>query len=204
MGIRMSDVSVRPEVRPPGNARMAPTVAPPMAPPRQPAPRGRPKASPRGYGGRVVPREQGDRSPRATLLAPPRTPEPPRTTAPPRTEGSPPGDGARPGRMPFIILLCGLLAGALASLLVISTTLATGAYRITSLQQQVDSLTLQRQQLQEQVAADNSASVIAERAEMLGMKQQGLMRFINLQTGKVRTDAGSGANAQIDVPGYTP
>jgi len=147
-----------------------------VAPRRQ---NGGPEALPRGHGGGASPRSQGgfggDRSPRANRA-----------------------------KLPFIILLCGLLAGALASLLVISTTLATGAYRITSLQQQVDSLTLQRQQLQEQVAADNSASVIAERAEMLGMKQQGLMRFINLQTGKVRTDAGSGANAQIDVPGYTP
>jgi hypothetical protein len=97
-----------------------------------------------------------------------------------------------------------MLTGALASLLVISTTLASGAYRISSLQSQVDSLQLQRQQLQEQVASDNSAQVIAERAEALGMHFQGLLRFVDLKNGKVRTDAGSGASSQIDVPGYTP
>jgi hypothetical protein len=198
MGIRMSDVSVRPGARPSGSTRTARTaggtkayVAPPLAPPR-----GRPPSSPRrGF--------RGDPPPRQALLLP-RTPEPPRTTAPPRTDSGPPPDGARQHRMPFIILLCGLLAGALASLLVISTTLATGAYRITSLQAQVNSLTLQRQQLQEQVSSDNSAQMIATRAEALGMHWQGLLRFIDLKTGKVRTDAGSGADAQIDVPGYTP
>jgi hypothetical protein len=97
-----------------------------------------------------------------------------------------------------------MLTGALASLLVISTTLASGAYRISSLQSQVDSLQLQRQQLQEQVASDNSAQVIAARAEALGMRFQGLLRFVDLKNGKVRTDAGSGASSEIDVPGYTP
>jgi cell division protein FtsB len=106
--------------------------------------------------------------------------------------------------MPFIILLCGLLAGALASLLVISTTLAEGSFRITSLQQQINALSLERQQLQQQVAADKSAEVIGERAYQLGMRPPGMLRFLNLKTGKVRTDAASGAIARIDVPGYTP
>jgi cell division protein FtsB len=106
--------------------------------------------------------------------------------------------------MPFIVLLCGLLAGALASLLVISTTLAAGSFRITSLQQQVNALSLQRQQLEEQVATDESAQIIGERAEQLGMRPPGMLKFLNLKTGQVRTDAGTGATAQIDVPGYTP
>ena len=37
----------------------------------------------------------------------------------------------RSPRMPFILLLVGLLGGALVSLLVISTTLAQGAFQIT-------------------------------------------------------------------------
>jgi hypothetical protein len=36
------------------------------------------------------------------------------------------------------------------------------------------------------------------------MHFQGLLRFVDLKNVKVRTDAGSGANSQIDVPGYTP
>jgi uncharacterized protein HemX len=106
--------------------------------------------------------------------------------------------------MPFVVLLCGLLAGALASLLIISTTLATGSFRIITLQQQVNQLTRQRQQLQETVAADQSAQVIAQRAYMLGMRPQGQMRFLDLKEGTVRTDAATGSTALIHVPGFTP
>src|SRR6185437_6297932 len=55
-----------------------------------------------------------------------------RTAVPPRPAGARPR--ARSSRTPFILLLVGLLGGALVSLLVISTTLAQGAFRITSLQ----------------------------------------------------------------------
>jgi hypothetical protein len=107
-------------------------------------------------------------------------------------------------RMPFILLLCGLLGGALVSALVISTTLAAGSFEITRLQQSNDALARQRQQLQEQVAAAQSAQVIEQRAYQLGMRPVGVLRFINLKTGKIATDAGSGAVSAIQVPGYTP
>ena len=38
--------------------------------------------------------------------------------------------------MPFLLLVCGLLGGALVSALVISTTLDAGSFKITQLQQQ--------------------------------------------------------------------
>jgi cell division protein FtsB len=106
--------------------------------------------------------------------------------------------------MPFIVLVCGLLGGTLLSLLVISTTLAEGSFRITNLQSQLTQLSRQRQQLQEQVATAQSAQVIGERARKLGMQPPGELRFIDLKTGRVRTDAGTGAIAHISVPGYTP
>jgi hypothetical protein len=107
-------------------------------------------------------------------------------------------------RMPFFFLLCGLLGGALVSALVISTTLAEGSFEITRLQQSNNALAKQRQMLQEQVAAAQSAQTIEERALKLGMRPAGELRFLDLKTGKVRTDAASGAVAAIDVPGYTP
>jgi hypothetical protein len=112
---------------------------------------------------------------------------------------------APPGshRMPFFLLLCGLLGGALVSALVISTTLAEGSFEITRLQQSNNALAKQRQMLQEEVAVAQSAQVIEERALKLGMRPAGELRFLDLKTGKVRTDAGGGA-AAIDVPGYTP
>jgi hypothetical protein len=159
----------------------------------------------------------------------PRRPAQPATLAPPREpKGAPPSglrsDEARnelgrdegrrrvqaPGgergkrQLPFFLLLCILLGGALVCALVITTTLAEGSYRITKLQQSNNTLMRQRQILQEQVAAAQSAQVIESRARQLGMRPAGELRFLNLKTGKVQTDAGSGATADISVPGYTP
>jgi hypothetical protein len=162
--------------------------------------------------------------------APPSRPRPPAALAPPREpKGAPPSglrrEGAQrpsdegrrrvqaPGgerdkqsrkQLPFFLLLCIMLGGALVCALVITTTLAEGSYRITKLQQSNNTLMRQRQILQEQVAAAQSAQVIESRALQLGMRPAGELRFLNLKTGKVQTDAGSGATADISVPGYTP
>jgi hypothetical protein len=118
-----------------------------------------------------------------------------------RTVASPAG-----GRLPFFVLLCGLLSGALVSALVISTTLAEGSFEITKLQQADNALARQRQDLQEQVATAQSAQMIEQRAYELGMRpvSEGELRFLNLKTGQIQTDAGSGAVSAINVPGYTP
>jgi Na+-transporting NADH:ubiquinone oxidoreductase subunit NqrC len=107
-------------------------------------------------------------------------------------------------RAPFFLLLCGLLGGALVCALFISTTLAAGSFQITKLQQADTALARQRQLLQEQVAAAQSAQVIQSRALKLGMRPVGELRFLDLKTGKTLTDAGSGPVADIQVPGYTP
>ncbi|MGH3232134.1 MAG: hypothetical protein ACRDOH_02420 [Streptosporangiaceae bacterium] len=116
--------------------------------------------------------------------------------------------GARPRtrspRMPFILLLVGLLGGALVSLLVISTTLAQGAFRITNLQQQNANLARQEQTLTNEVAQAGNPAVIAKEAGQLGMRPNPRLGFIDLKTGKIVTGKPSGAEAAINVPGYTP
>jgi hypothetical protein len=107
-------------------------------------------------------------------------------------------------RAPFILLLVGLLGGALVCLLVISTTLAEGAYRITNLQQQNANLAKQEQLLSQQVAQASSPTQIAREAEQLGMRPNPALQFINLKTGKVVSGKVSSADAAINVPGYTP
>jgi hypothetical protein len=107
-------------------------------------------------------------------------------------------------RAPFILLLVGLLGGALVSLLVISTTLAEGSFRITNLQQQNTNLARQEQLLTDQVAQASSPAQIAQEAEQLGMQQDPNLRFINLKTGKIVSGRISQADAEINVPGYTP
>jgi len=107
-------------------------------------------------------------------------------------------------RMPFMLLLCGLLGGALVSALVISTTLAAGSFQITRLQESTSALAKQRQALEQQVAQAKSAQVIEERASKLGMRRVGLIQFIDLKTGKTLNDAASGWLAHVQSPGYTP
>jgi len=106
--------------------------------------------------------------------------------------------------MPFILLLVGLLGGALVSLLVISTTLAQGAFQITNLQEQNANLARQEQTLTDQVAQAGNPAAIAQEAERLGMRPNPLLGFIDLKTGKIVTGKPSRAEAAINVPGYTP
>jgi hypothetical protein len=176
----------RPGVRPrPAPAARPPAAARPAAP--GPGVRQRPGAKPvRGVGG--IPNVR---------------------TAPP--PGAAPG-AARgrssavsfPGthRLPFVLLLCGLLGGALVSALVISTTLAAGSFEISKLQNSTINQARQLQSLQEQVAQAQSAQQIATRATQLGMRPVGELRFLDLKTGKLTTDA-TDWRAPVP-PGYTP
>jgi cell division protein FtsB len=132
----------------------------------------------------------------------------PRHTRPVTEPGAKPVTGARPRRRspraPFILLLIGLLGGALVSLLVISTTLAQGTFQVASLQQQNANLTRQEQTLTNEVAQAANPAVIAKEAEQFGMRQDPDLRFINLKNGKIISGKVSKADAEIDVPGYTP
>jgi hypothetical protein len=111
---------------------------------------------------------------------------------------------ARSPRTPFILLLIGLLGGALVSLLVISTTLASGAFQITTLQQQNNNLTREEQTLTNEVAQAGNPAVIASEATKLGMRQNPNLRFLNTKTGKIVSGRVSKSDAEIDVPGYNP
>jgi hypothetical protein len=132
----------------------------------------------------------------------------PAARPPARPAGSPQarpgGPRARSPRMPFILLLVGLLGGALVSLLVISTTLAQGAFQITSLQEQNASLARQEQILTDEVAHAADPAVIAREARQLGMRPNPGLSFLDLKTGKIVTGKPSKAESQITVPGFTP
>lgn len=146
-------------------------------------------------------------------------PQPSRTTGPQtkpvqKTQPAQPGQQAqraqapRAGitgshRMPFVLLLCGLLGGALVSALVISTTLAEGSFQINRLQDSTSSLARQRQTLEDQVAQAQSAQVIAQQASQLGMRRPGELQFVNLKTGKV-TNTGPTWPGAANAPGYAP
>ena len=160
-----------------------------------------------GTGGRVAPPYAGGSggSPRTSTVVAPRHTRP--VTAPgarpaPRTAG--PRPRTRAPRAPFILLLVGLLGGALVSLLVISTTLAQGSFQVTHLQQQNASLARQEQTLTNQVARAANPAVIANEARRFGMRPNPHLGFIDLKTGKIVAGKPSRAEAAISVPGYTP
>jgi len=202
-----------------GGTHMA-TYTKPRTPgaPRQAPPPGR--GTPPGRG--IAPRRgarpgPADATPRARPFTAPRHTRPladtgtrpaagPVTRPVTRPAARPPTAQARPRhpRAPFILLLVGLLGGALVCLLFISTTLAEGSYRITNLQQQNANLAKQEQLLTEQVAQASSPAQIAQEAEQLGMRPNPQLQFINTKTGKVVTGRVSKADAGINVPGYTP
>ena len=144
-------------------------------------------------------RQQAPRraDPRNRPVTAPRHTRPVRPPAGPRSR-------ARAPRMPFILLLVGLLGGALVSLLVISTTLAQGSFRITSLQQQNADLARQAQTLTNQVAQAGNPAVIAKEARDLGMRRNPHLGFIDVKSGKLVVGKPSRAEAAINVPGYTP
>ena len=155
-------------------------------------------------GGRPPGLAQG-RPPGPTQLAPRHTRP---FTSPVTGPQARPVTGATPRprspRTPFILLLIGLLGGAMVSLLVISTTLAQGAFQITSLQQQNANLTRQEQTLNNAVAQAANPAVIAKEAEQFGMRQDPNLSFIDLKTGKIVSGKVSKSDAEINVPGYTP
>ena len=106
--------------------------------------------------------------------------------------------------MPFVLLLCGLLGGALVSALVISTTLAEGSFEISKLQDSTSALARQRQSLRGAgragaVGAGDRAAAPAE----LGMRRVGELRFVNLKTGKITNDGPTWIGA-VNAPGYAP
>jgi hypothetical protein len=167
-------------------------------PPRGP----RVQAPPRGAPGPVRARPPGPARP---VSAPRHTrPVTEPVTGPAPRPARPPRPARRSPRAPFILLLIGLLGGALVSLLVISTTLAQGAFQITSLQQQNASLARQEQTLTNAVAQAANPAVIAREAQQLGMRPDPNLRFINLKNGKIVTGKVSKSDAEINVPGYTP
>ncbi|HTZ26225.1 MAG TPA: hypothetical protein VMC83_19680 [Streptosporangiaceae bacterium] len=111
--------------------------------------------------------------------------------------------GRPTSRTPFILLLLGLLGGGLVCLLVINTTLAAASYRIDNLQRSNAAATQQVQELQQQVASEQSPGSIEQRALKLGMRPQQVLSFVDLKTGR-RYTMPPKAQGAYAVPGYTP
>jgi hypothetical protein len=116
-----------------------------------------------------------------------------------------------PPRTPFVLLIIGLLGGALVSLLLLNTVLAKDAFTLTRLQQSNARLDQQQEALKEDIARGDSPEQLAKKAKELGQRPSTGAWYINADTGRgtggglrpVPDDAvaSAGAAAVIGVPG---
>ncbi|WP_433468606.1 hypothetical protein [Spirillospora sp. CA-128828] len=125
--------------------------------------------------------------------------------------GTPRRAAQAPPRAPFVLLIVGLLGGALVSLLLLNTVLAKDAFTLTRLQQSNKQLDQQRQAYEEEIAREGSPQQLSNKAEALGMKQGEDPAFFSTDTGranggKIRpvphaAAASAGAAGVLGVPG---
>ena len=89
------------------------------------------------------------------------------------------------------MLLVGLLGGGLVCLLVVNTTLAANSIQINRLEQANTASTQRIQELHQEVAAKQSAAVIAKEARKLGMRPERVPAFLDLRTHSRTVSSGS-------------
>lgn len=80
-----------------------------------------------------------------------------------------PRPASRPARAPFVLLVLGLLAGGLVSLLLLNTALAQDAFTVHDLTTRLASLSDRAQTLEQQLAVEEAPDRLAQRARALGM-----------------------------------
>jgi hypothetical protein len=92
---------------------------------------------------------------------------------------------ARPARMPFVLLVVGLLAGGLIALLMLNTKLAENSFRLQNMQRQSAQLADREQALRQEVAVNESPQRLAELARRLGMVPSENPAFLDTRDGRV-------------------
>lgn len=188
-----TDTDTRDQARQPTTTR--PVQRPRPQAPRQHPPGRRPAGLPPGPARPPGP----PRDAPASGARPARTAPSPGPAAPPRRASSPPPPSPRPAaqtrpagqtrpvgsRMPFMLLVLGLLGGGLVCLLIVNTTLSTAQVRITDLQQHNQQLSQEEQTLQQQIATDQAPGTIEKRAFRLGMREQKRLFFLDVRNGRI-------------------
>jgi hypothetical protein len=121
---------------------------------------------------------------RATTTTKPRVRKPVAPRKPP-PKAAPARRSATPPRAPFVLLVVGLLGGALVSLLLLNTVLAQDAFTLSELQRGNQQLSERKQALQEDINRENSPSVLHSKARSLRMVDGQRPAFIDPRTGRI-------------------
>jgi hypothetical protein len=95
------------------------------------------------------------------------------------------GFAGRRSVIPFAILILGLLAIGLVSLLLLNTAIDRGAFQLQAAQKQQGQLTDQQQELQLRLAGLSAPGALASQASALGMVPNPRPVFINPGNGAV-------------------
>jgi hypothetical protein len=124
----------------------------------------------------------------ATASAP-RTPSRPAARAAARRRPSlvevPAATPSVAGNGMFAVVVVGLLLAGMAVLLVLNTSLSSGAFEIGALTRTQNQLAVQEQQLLQRVALEESPESLQHRADLLGMVPVTAPVFLRLADGKV-------------------
>jgi hypothetical protein len=96
-----------------------------------------------------------------------------------------PRPSLRSPRLPFVIVVVGVLAVGLLGLLLLNTLAAQDAFRLHDLQRQATRLVDQEQALRITVERDAAPGTLAARAAALGMVPTANPTFIRLKDGRV-------------------
>lgn len=106
---------------------------------------------------------------------------------PPRVRALPSGDAARRsvGSLSFVLLVCGLLAGGLLSLLMVNNSLAAGSFEQARLRADRTLLGEQEQALTKEVERASSPTQLRAAAKFLGMVPAATTTYVDLTTGRI-------------------
>jgi hypothetical protein len=127
--------------------------------------------------------KKGYRTEGATALAPERVPGR-STTDKPGLRAAPPVPVTAP-RAPFVALVLVVVVAGVLGILVLNTKINENAFRLSYLQSKQDDLNRQEQQLNQQLADQESPNNLAAEATKLGLVPAGTPAFLRLPDGRV-------------------
>jgi len=88
-------------------------------------------------------------------------------------------------RMPFVLLVLSVVIGGVLGVLVLNTKINENAFRLHDLEQRQTVLNVQEEQLQQEIAEQESPGNLAAAARRLGLVPAGSPAFIRMPDGRV-------------------
>ncbi|OIV38167.1 hypothetical protein BIV57_07250 [Mangrovactinospora gilvigrisea] len=114
-----------------------------------------------------------------------------------------PAGSTTAARLPFVLLMVGLLVSGLVGLLLLNTALNSGSFRLSALQQETKRKEDAAEGLRQRIQQESAPGALAKRAGSLGMVPGGAPAFL-APGGGVKGDPSPAAYAPAPVASPTP